>query len=64
MPRRAQSLDELEYKVLILGGFGDGVPHREATHLAGSRGGRTALLIATTILRISLNRIGGTSAVK
>ena len=59
MPRWVQSLNELKYKVLILGGLRDCIPHREATHLAGSRGGRTAFLVPATISCIGMNPVCG-----
>ena len=64
MTRRIRSLNKPKYEILILGGLGDSVSHREATHLTGSCRGGTALLISATILRICLNRIGGASAIE
>jgi hypothetical protein len=64
MTGRGQSLDEPKYKVLVLGGFGDCIPHREATHLTCSRRGRPTLLITATMLCIRVDRIGRTSAIK
>jgi len=59
-----QSLGESKYKRLILGGFHDGISHREATHLSGSCGGCSTLLVAASVSRIGQNRVGWTGAVK
>ena len=64
MTRRIRSLNKPKYEILILRLLGDRVSHREATHLTGSCRGSSTLLISTTILRICLDRIGGTSAVE
>jgi hypothetical protein len=64
VPGGTQSLDEPKYKVLVLGRFGNCVSHRETTHLACSRGGGSAFLIASTMLGVCVDRIGRTSAVK